>query len=128
MDYYNARIMRLCSFCNRHSINWYDDDDDEQANVEGAQCNRCRPNTFYLSESSPSGCTSCFCMGVTQQCTSGTWTRTQVRFISSTQSSASLLTTGPGRSIGTVYVSLCDWTIIFEADDLWAGYLACWFN
>ena len=95
-----------------------DDDDDEQANVEGAQCNRCRQNTFYLSESSPSGCTSCFCMGVTQQCTSGTWTRTQVRFISSTQSSASLLTTGPGGPIGPVYVSLCDWTITFEADDL----------
>jgi len=50
----------------------------KQTNVEGAQCSRCQPNTFYLTDSSSTGCTSCFCMGVTHQCTSSTWSRTQV--------------------------------------------------
>ncbi|XP_044727463.1 basement membrane-specific heparan sulfate proteoglycan core protein-like isoform X3 [Chrysoperla carnea] len=37
-------------------------------NVEGSKCDRCRPGTFALSGTNPSGCTECFCSGVTSQC------------------------------------------------------------
>ena len=41
-----------------------------QANCEGARCDRCRDGTFSLSEENPQGCISCFCSGVTRQCSS----------------------------------------------------------
>ncbi|XP_031762630.1 basement membrane-specific heparan sulfate proteoglycan core protein isoform X7 [Xenopus tropicalis] len=44
-------------------------------NVEGASCGTCRPHHFYLSTENPDGCLPCFCMGVTQQCTSSTYHR-----------------------------------------------------
>ncbi|XP_031778282.1 basement membrane-specific heparan sulfate proteoglycan core protein isoform X4 [Nasonia vitripennis] len=37
-------------------------------NVEGPECNRCRPSTFGLSKNNPDGCNECFCSGVTNQC------------------------------------------------------------
>ncbi|XP_078043463.1 terribly reduced optic lobes isoform X5 [Augochlora pura] len=37
-------------------------------NVEGLECNRCRPGTFGLSEDNPEGCSQCYCSGVTDQC------------------------------------------------------------
>ncbi|XP_023578281.1 basement membrane-specific heparan sulfate proteoglycan core protein isoform X8 [Octodon degus] len=43
--------------------------------VEGPTCSRCRPHHFYLSISNPEGCLPCFCMGVTQQCASSSYTR-----------------------------------------------------
>ncbi|XP_053096911.1 basement membrane-specific heparan sulfate proteoglycan core protein isoform X2 [Pangasianodon hypophthalmus] len=50
-----------------------------KANVAGALCNECKPGSFHLSAGNPEGCLQCFCMGVTKQCASSTWTRHQVR-------------------------------------------------
>ena len=49
-----------------------------QNNVAGALCDECKPGFFHLSEANPEGCLRCFCMGVTRQCASSTWTREQV--------------------------------------------------
>nr|XP_057906676.1 basement membrane-specific heparan sulfate proteoglycan core protein isoform X5 [Doryrhamphus excisus] len=48
-------------------------------NVAGAQCDECKSGFFHLSENNPEGCLRCFCMGVTKQCASSTWSRDQVR-------------------------------------------------
>ncbi|XP_054634275.1 basement membrane-specific heparan sulfate proteoglycan core protein isoform X10 [Dunckerocampus dactyliophorus] len=48
-------------------------------NVAGAQCDECKPGFFHLSGNNPEGCLRCFCMGVTKQCASSTWSRDQVR-------------------------------------------------
>nr|XP_050845973.1 basement membrane-specific heparan sulfate proteoglycan core protein isoform X24 [Vespula vulgaris] len=37
-------------------------------NVEGPECNRCRPSTFGLSAENTDGCNECYCSGVTKQC------------------------------------------------------------
>ena len=50
-----------------------------QAHVEGLTCSQCRPHHFHLSASNPDGCLPCFCMGVTQQCASSSYTRQLVR-------------------------------------------------
>ncbi|KAG5281836.1 hypothetical protein AALO_G00049330 [Alosa alosa] len=49
-----------------------------KANVAGALCDECKIGTFHLSGSNPEGCMQCFCMGVTKQCASSSWTRDQV--------------------------------------------------
>ncbi|XP_068454510.1 basement membrane-specific heparan sulfate proteoglycan core protein isoform X9 [Clinocottus analis] len=41
-------------------------------NVEGPSCSSCKSGTFHLSQEDKDGCLSCFCMGVTQQCSSST--------------------------------------------------------
>ncbi|XP_050492359.1 basement membrane-specific heparan sulfate proteoglycan core protein-like isoform X15 [Bombus huntii] len=41
---------------------------DCKRNVEGRQCNRCRPATFGLSAENPDGCSECYCSGLTDQC------------------------------------------------------------
>ncbi|XP_043520278.1 basement membrane-specific heparan sulfate proteoglycan core protein isoform X8 [Frieseomelitta varia] len=41
---------------------------DCKRNVEGPQCNRCRPGTFGLSAENPDGCSECYCSGLTDQC------------------------------------------------------------
>ncbi|XP_053431699.1 basement membrane-specific heparan sulfate proteoglycan core protein isoform X4 [Nycticebus coucang] len=46
-----------------------------KAQVEGLTCNHCRPHHFHLSASNPDGCLPCFCMGITQQCASSSYTR-----------------------------------------------------
>ncbi|XP_039074704.1 basement membrane-specific heparan sulfate proteoglycan core protein isoform X3 [Hyaena hyaena] len=46
-----------------------------KAQAEGLTCSRCRPHHFYLSASNPDGCLPCFCMGVTQQCASSSYSR-----------------------------------------------------
>ncbi|XP_047648303.1 basement membrane-specific heparan sulfate proteoglycan core protein isoform X10 [Phacochoerus africanus] len=46
-----------------------------KAQVEGPTCSHCRPHHFYLSASNPDGCLPCFCMGVTQQCSSSSYMR-----------------------------------------------------
>nr|XP_054952810.1 basement membrane-specific heparan sulfate proteoglycan core protein isoform X2 [Pan paniscus] len=46
-----------------------------KAQVEGLTCSHCRPHHFHLSASNPDGCLPCFCMGITQQCASSTYTR-----------------------------------------------------
>nr|XP_023690745.1 basement membrane-specific heparan sulfate proteoglycan core protein isoform X5 [Paramormyrops kingsleyae] len=50
-----------------------------KSNVVGALCDECRSSSFHLTEDNPDGCLQCFCMGVTKQCTSSTWSRDQVR-------------------------------------------------
>ncbi|CAH0716594.1 unnamed protein product, partial [Brenthis ino] len=37
-------------------------------NVEGQACDRCRPGTFGLDGNNPLGCLSCYCSGVTSDC------------------------------------------------------------
>lgn len=41
----------------------------------GAQCNQCTPEAFHLNANSADGCVSCFCMGVSTQCSSSSWYR-----------------------------------------------------
>lgn len=55
-----------------------------QANVAGALCDECKPGSFHLTAGNPDGCLQCFCMGVTKQCASSTWTRDQVSLLKST--------------------------------------------
>ncbi|XP_039364874.1 basement membrane-specific heparan sulfate proteoglycan core protein isoform X5 [Mauremys reevesii] len=43
--------------------------------VEGPSCSSCRANHFHLSAENHEGCLPCFCMGVTQQCTSSSYYR-----------------------------------------------------
>uniref|UniRef100_A0A3Q3VVE3 Basement membrane-specific heparan sulfate proteoglycan core protein n=1 Tax=Mola mola TaxID=94237 RepID=A0A3Q3VVE3_MOLML len=38
-------------------------------NVEGDNCDRCKPDTFGLSLRNPLGCSKCYCYGLTQYCT-----------------------------------------------------------
>jgi len=52
-----------------------------QAYVEGEQCSTCQRGYFHLSESIPQGCLSCFCMGVTNQCTSSDYYRDKVLYV-----------------------------------------------
>ncbi|XP_068997552.1 basement membrane-specific heparan sulfate proteoglycan core protein isoform X4 [Embiotoca jacksoni] len=44
-------------------------------NVESPSCSSCKSGTFHLSQENKDGCLSCFCMGVTQQCSSSTYYR-----------------------------------------------------
>ncbi|XP_039313929.1 basement membrane-specific heparan sulfate proteoglycan core protein isoform X5 [Solenopsis invicta] len=37
-------------------------------NVEGPECNRCRPSTYGLRAENIDGCVECYCSGVTDQC------------------------------------------------------------
>lgn len=49
-----------------------------QPNVTGRQCDECAAGTFHLSDANPDGCLKCFCMGVSRQCASSSWSRDQV--------------------------------------------------
>ncbi|XP_041043524.1 laminin subunit alpha-2 isoform X2 [Carcharodon carcharias] len=40
-----------------------------KVNVEGISCDRCKTGAFALYSSNPHGCSSCYCSGVTTQCT-----------------------------------------------------------
>ncbi|XP_043530958.1 laminin subunit alpha-2 [Chiloscyllium plagiosum] len=40
-----------------------------KVNVEGISCDRCKTGAFTLSLNNPHGCSSCYCSGVTTQCT-----------------------------------------------------------
>ncbi|XP_073795137.1 basement membrane-specific heparan sulfate proteoglycan core protein isoform X12 [Danio rerio] len=50
-----------------------------KSNVAGALCDECKTGAFHLTADNPEGCLQCFCMGVTKQCASSTWSRDQVR-------------------------------------------------
>lgn len=50
--------------------------------MAGALCDECKVGFFHLSEGNPEGCLQCFCMGVTRQCSSSSWSRDQVRVLS----------------------------------------------
>uniref|UniRef100_A0A8C5CWQ2 Heparan sulfate proteoglycan 2 n=1 Tax=Gadus morhua TaxID=8049 RepID=A0A8C5CWQ2_GADMO len=43
------------------------------------QCDQCKPGSFHLTEGNAEGCMQCFCMGVTKECASSSWSRDQVR-------------------------------------------------
>uniref|UniRef100_A0A7E4VZA7 Basement membrane proteoglycan n=1 Tax=Panagrellus redivivus TaxID=6233 RepID=A0A7E4VZA7_PANRE len=45
--------------------------------VTGPNCDQCRPGSFHLNNKSPTGCLKCFCFGITDQCRSSDWYRTQ---------------------------------------------------
>uniref|UniRef100_G3SPQ7 Basement membrane-specific heparan sulfate proteoglycan core protein n=1 Tax=Loxodonta africana TaxID=9785 RepID=G3SPQ7_LOXAF len=47
-------------------------------NVVGRLCNECADGSFNLNARNPDGCLKCFCMGVSRQCTSSSWSRAQV--------------------------------------------------
>lgn len=47
--------------------------------VTGARCDQCLPRAFHLNANSRSGCIDCFCMGVSDKCTSSSWFRDSVR-------------------------------------------------
>uniref|UniRef100_A0A8C7RED3 Heparan sulfate proteoglycan 2 n=1 Tax=Oncorhynchus mykiss TaxID=8022 RepID=A0A8C7RED3_ONCMY len=76
-----------------------------KSNVAGSQCDECKSGSFHLTEDNPEGCLQCFCMGVTKQCVSSTWSRDQV-------SGPALLalthTTSIGGSSGVAYRSFSD--------------------
>ncbi|XP_043919164.1 basement membrane-specific heparan sulfate proteoglycan core protein isoform X3 [Protopterus annectens] len=47
-------------------------------NVEGQNCDRCKRGHFFLSPDNTAGCLPCFCMGVTQECTSSNYYRDKI--------------------------------------------------
>ncbi|PNF14537.1 hypothetical protein B7P43_G15031, partial [Cryptotermes secundus] len=49
-----------------------------KTNVQGRNCDRCRPGTFSLSEKHIEGCLECFCSGVTDTCQQANLYRTQI--------------------------------------------------
>lgn len=49
-----------------------------QKNVEGKNCDRCKPGFYNLKERNPEGCSECFCFGVSGVCDSLTWSISQV--------------------------------------------------
>ncbi|XP_071944831.1 basement membrane-specific heparan sulfate proteoglycan core protein-like [Antedon mediterranea] len=44
-------------------------------NVQGSRCSSCKADTFFLAPKNPLGCISCFCMGVSRDCSSSTFSR-----------------------------------------------------
>ncbi|KAF6732239.1 Laminin subunit alpha-2, partial [Oryzias melastigma] len=40
-----------------------------KVNVEGSDCDRCKPDMFGLSARNPLGCSKCYCYGLTHSCT-----------------------------------------------------------
>ncbi|VDL70607.1 unnamed protein product [Nippostrongylus brasiliensis] len=45
--------------------------------VTGPTCSDCRPGSFHLTDKSPQGCLKCFCFGITENCRSSNYYRTQ---------------------------------------------------
>ena len=54
-----------------------------KANVEGRNCDRCRQGTYGLQEMNPLGCNSCWCSGVTTECSAASmyWSTLRWRFL-----------------------------------------------
>lgn len=50
-----------------------------QENVEGDNCDLCKPGFYNLKERNPEGCSECFCFGVSDVCDSLSWSLSQVR-------------------------------------------------
>ncbi|WAR15211.1 PGBM-like protein, partial [Mya arenaria] len=55
--------------------------------VQGRRCARCREDHFYLDANNPQGCLTCFCSGITNQCTSSSYYRDSLRPIIGTDGS-----------------------------------------
>ncbi|XP_076325413.1 terribly reduced optic lobes isoform X10 [Tachypleus tridentatus] len=47
--------------------------------VEGKNCNRCVEGFYNLNKENPSGCSSCYCFEVTEQCSSSSYYRQQIK-------------------------------------------------
>uniref|UniRef100_UPI00398EB503 laminin subunit alpha-1 n=1 Tax=Pristiophorus japonicus TaxID=55135 RepID=UPI00398EB503 len=54
-------------------------------NVEGENCDQCKPGFYNLQERNPEGCTECFCFGLSGVCESISWPITQVMDVNSWQ-------------------------------------------
>ncbi|KAK8760073.1 hypothetical protein V5799_028660, partial [Amblyomma americanum] len=52
-----------------------------KSNVQGKNCNRCKEGYFNLEASNPEGCSRCFCFGVTEQCSSSSYYRNEVKML-----------------------------------------------
>ncbi|XP_076397846.1 terribly reduced optic lobes isoform X10 [Megachile rotundata] len=65
---YRAPQPCVCNEAGSRSSICMGDRCDCKRNVEGPQCNRCRPSTFGLTADNPDGCSECYCSGVTDQC------------------------------------------------------------
>ncbi|KAK7494115.1 hypothetical protein BaRGS_00014588, partial [Batillaria attramentaria] len=50
-----------------------------KAYVQGRRCASCQEGYFYLDESNQQGCLQCFCMGITNQCSSSAYYRDTIR-------------------------------------------------
>lgn len=50
-----------------------------QNNVQGRRCSTCKEGYFNLNRDNEMGCQRCFCMGVSNQCSSSTYYRDEVR-------------------------------------------------
>ncbi|KAK2578017.1 hypothetical protein KPH14_008439 [Odynerus spinipes] len=57
-----------CNEAGSRSLTCYGGRCECKRNVEGPECNRCRPATFGLSAENIDGCNECYCSGVTKQC------------------------------------------------------------
>ncbi|KAI4497448.1 hypothetical protein M0802_007459 [Mischocyttarus mexicanus] len=57
-----------CNYAGSRSPLCYNNRCECKRNVEGPECNRCRPATFGLSADNTDGCNECYCSGVTKQC------------------------------------------------------------
>ncbi|KAH9488652.1 Basement membrane-specific heparan sulfate proteoglycan core protein, partial [Bulinus truncatus] len=47
-------------------------------NVQGVRCSSCRPGYFNLNRDLETGCMKCFCMGITNVCTSSNYYRDEI--------------------------------------------------
>ncbi|XP_075762396.1 basement membrane-specific heparan sulfate proteoglycan core protein isoform X5 [Pelodiscus sinensis] len=68
-------------------------------NVAGRLCNECATGAFYLSDQNPEGCLKCFCMGVSRQCASSSWSREQVRALEGERAHFSLANLANTRTV-----------------------------
>uniref|UniRef100_A0A8D9EVV2 Basement membrane-specific heparan sulfate proteoglycan core protein n=1 Tax=Cacopsylla melanoneura TaxID=428564 RepID=A0A8D9EVV2_9HEMI len=77
-----CELQSTSSSCDCNPAGYYRCDENLQCeckvNVEGPRCDRCRPNTFDLSELHPEGCLQCFCSGLNATCRSSNLYVTQI--------------------------------------------------
>jgi len=69
---------RLLNIASNKSTIWFFVVFSFQNNSAGLLCDQCKNGFFYLAGSNPKGCTSCVCMGITENCTSTKQFRKQV--------------------------------------------------
>ncbi|GAB1602266.1 basement membrane-specific heparan sulfate proteoglycan core protein-like isoform X6, partial [Argonauta hians] len=69
-----------------------------KAFVQRTKCNSCKPNYFHLSEDNPQGCLSCYCMGITNKCSSSNFYRMEIQPLLERQNSHGIVLTDRGMS------------------------------
>ncbi|XP_059170575.1 basement membrane-specific heparan sulfate proteoglycan core protein-like [Physella acuta] len=50
-----------------------------KSNVQGRRCDMCKRGYFHLNDDNQQGCTKCFCMGISNQCSSANYYREEIR-------------------------------------------------